>query len=74
MRDFTVDIERDTDGRWIGEIAELPGVLAYGTSRDEAVAITKAFAFRVFADRLEHREDMPEAQVRCTALSEAPVE
>jgi len=60
MSDFTVEIEREDDGRWIGEIADLPGVLAYGASRDEAVAKAKALAFRVLADRLEHGEDIPE--------------
>ena len=60
MSDFTVDVEREEDGRWIGEVSGLPGVLAYGKSRDEAVARTKALAFRVLADRLEHGEDIPE--------------
>jgi predicted RNase H-like HicB family nuclease len=59
MSDFTVDLERETDGRWIGEVVELPGVLVYGTTRDEAVAKAKALAFRVLADRLEHGEDIP---------------
>ena len=62
MSDFTVDLERETDGRWIGEIAELPGVLAYGASRDEAISKTKALAFRVLADRLEHGESIPEIE------------
>ena len=60
MSDFTVDIEQVYDGRWIGEITELPGVLAYGETRDQAVARAKALAFRVLADRLEHGEDIPE--------------
>jgi predicted RNase H-like HicB family nuclease len=60
MSDFTVDVERETDGRWIGEVSELPGVMAYGQSHDEAVAKAKALAFRVLADRLEHGEDIPE--------------
>jgi predicted RNase H-like HicB family nuclease len=60
MSDFTVDIDREDDGRWIGEVTELPGVVAYGASRDEAVAKAKALAFRVLADRLEHGEDIPE--------------
>jgi len=60
MSDFTVDVDRENDGRWIGEVPELPGVLAYGSSREEAVARTKALAFRVLADRLEHGEDIPE--------------
>jgi predicted RNase H-like HicB family nuclease len=62
MSDFTVDLERETDGRWIGEVVELPGVLVYGTTRDEAVAKAKALAFRVLADRLEHGEEIPEIQ------------
>jgi predicted RNase H-like HicB family nuclease len=62
MSDFTVDVERETDGRWIGEVPELPGVMVYGVSRDEAVAKAKALAFRVLADRLEHGEDIPEIQ------------
>ena len=62
MNDFTVDIEREDDGRWIGEVPELPGVMVYGTSREEAVAKAKALAFRVLADRLEHGEDIPEIQ------------
>ena len=60
MSDFTVDVERETDGRWIGEVTELPGVMVYGSTRDEAVAKAKALAFRVLADRLEHGEDIPE--------------
>ena len=60
MSDFTVEIEREEDGRWIGEVVDLPGVLGYGNTRDEAVAKTKALAFRVLADRLEHCEEVPE--------------
>ena len=62
MSEFTLEIERETDGRWISEIPELPGVLAYGGTRDESVAKVKALAFRVLADRLEHGEDIPEIQ------------
>ena len=60
MSDFTVEIELEDDGRWIGEVVDLPGVLAYGSSREEAVAKAKALAFRVLADRIEHGEDIPE--------------
>lgn len=60
MSDFIVEIEREEDGRWIGEVTDLPGVLAYGSTRDEAVAKAKALAFRVLADRLDHGEDIPE--------------
>jgi predicted RNase H-like HicB family nuclease len=60
MNDFTVEVERETDGRWIGEVIDIPGVLAYGQSRDEAVARAKLLAFRVLADRLDHGEQVPE--------------
>jgi predicted RNase H-like HicB family nuclease len=60
MSDFTVEVEREDDGRWIGEVLDLPGVLTYADSRDEAVAKAKALAFRVLADRLEHGETIPE--------------
>jgi len=62
MSDFIVEIDREDDGRWIGEVTDLPGVLAYGRSRDEAVAKAKALAFRVLADRLEHGEHIPELE------------
>ena len=53
---FRVEFEREEDGRWIAEIPELPGVLAYGASQMEAQAKVKALALRVVADRLEHGE------------------
>ena len=53
---FTIEIERETDGRWIAEIPALPGVLAYGATREAAVAGAKALALRVLAERLEHGE------------------
>jgi len=59
MSDFTVEVERETDGRWIGEVTDLSGVLAYGSTRDEAVAKAKALAFRVLADRIEHADLAP---------------
>lgn len=61
MSDFAIEIERE-DGRWIGEVVGLPGVLAYGNSRDEAVAKAKALALRVLADQLEHGETVPELE------------
>ena len=53
---FVVEIEQETDGRWIAEVIELPGVLAYGQTPDEAKAKVQALALRVVADRLEHEE------------------
>ncbi len=55
-----VEVDREEDGRWIAEVAELPGVLAYGDSRDEAIERAKALSLRVMADRLEHGEAIPE--------------
>ena len=54
-----VEIEREADGRWLAEIEELPGVLAYGVSEAEAKARAQALALRVIADRLEHGEQDP---------------
>jgi predicted RNase H-like HicB family nuclease len=53
---LTVELERETDGRWIAEVVDLPGVLVYGTTRDEALAGAQALALRVVADQLEHGE------------------
>ncbi|WP_169978070.1 type II toxin-antitoxin system HicB family antitoxin [Tautonia rosea] len=55
-----IEVEREEDGRWIAEIAELPGVLAYGPTRSEAIARVEVLALRVLADRLEHGESVPE--------------
>ena len=55
-----VEIEREEDGRWIAEIPELPGVMVYGTTRNQAIARAEALALRVMADRLEHEEEIPE--------------
>jgi Uncharacterised protein family (UPF0150). len=57
---LTIEVEREDDGRWIAEIPDLAGVLAYGESRDQAVARVKALALRVLADRLEHAEAGPD--------------
>ena len=53
---FTIEIEREEDGRWIAEVTALSGVMAYGQNRDEAIARVQALALRVIAERLEHRE------------------
>jgi predicted RNase H-like HicB family nuclease len=55
-----VETEREEDGRWIAEVVELPGVLAYGATREEAVERAKALSLRIMADRLEHGEEIPE--------------
>jgi predicted RNase H-like HicB family nuclease len=60
MMTFTVEYEREEDGRWLAEVVEMPGVLAYGSTSDEAIAKAQALALRVLADRLEHGEAAPE--------------
>jgi predicted RNase H-like HicB family nuclease len=49
-----IEIEREQDGRWIGEVPELPGVMAYGATEAEVRVKTAALALRVIADRIEH--------------------
>lgn len=53
---FTIELDREADGRWIAEVPALAGVMCYGHDRDEAVARVQALALRVIAERLEHRE------------------
>lgn len=55
-----IEIEREEDGRWIAEVVDLSGVLAYGKTREEAVAKVEALALRVIADRIDHGETIPE--------------
>lgn len=55
-----IEIEREMDGRWIAEVPQLPGVLAYGKTRKQSLARVKALALRVLAERLEHGESVPE--------------
>ena len=57
---LTVELEQEEDGRWIAEVLDLPGVLAYGPTREDALARVQALALRVLADRLEHGEAAPE--------------
>ncbi len=55
-----VEIQQEADGRWIAEVVELSGVLAYGGTPEEARAKVQALALRVLADRLEHGEAGPD--------------
>lgn len=57
---FTIEYEQDEDGRWLAEVVEMLGVLAYGQTSDEALARVQALALRVLADRVEHGEGAPE--------------
>jgi predicted RNase H-like HicB family nuclease len=53
---FKIEFDREDDGRWIAEIPDLPGVLAYGATRGEAEAAVEALALRVIADRIENEK------------------
>ncbi|MFN6352874.1 MAG: type II toxin-antitoxin system HicB family antitoxin [Cyanobacteriota bacterium] len=56
---FTLECEQEEDGRWIGAVPELPGVLAYGSSSADAMAKAEVLALRVIADRLKNGESEP---------------
>lgn len=56
---LTFETDRELDGRWLAEVPELPGVMAYGATEREAVAKAEALALRVIAERLEHSESGP---------------
>ena len=56
---LTIEVEKESDGRWLTEIPDLPGVMVYGRTRKEAIAKVKALALRVLADRLELGETVP---------------
>lgn len=59
---YKVEIEQEDDGRWIAEVPELPGVLTYGATKEEAIRRAQALSLRVLAERLEHGESLPDVQ------------
>jgi predicted RNase H-like HicB family nuclease len=61
---FSVEIERETDGRWIAEITEVPGALAYGATKEEAVNKAYAIALRSVADDVENSTGDPPSSIR----------
>ena len=60
MITFKVETEREDDGRWVAEVLELPGLLAYGETEQAALSKVEALALRVIAERLEHGEAGPD--------------
>jgi predicted RNase H-like HicB family nuclease len=56
---LTVEFEQESDGRWIADIPELPGVMVYGKTRGDALAAVQALALHTLADRIEHGETDP---------------
>lgn len=61
MVNLDIECEREDDSRWLAEVPQLAGVLAYGSTRDEATARVQILALRVLAERLEHGESAPES-------------
>jgi predicted RNase H-like HicB family nuclease len=59
---YQVEIELELDGRWIAEVPSLPGVMAYGQTREEALRRAQALSLRVLAERLEHGESIPQVE------------
>ena len=55
---LTIELDREVDGRWIAEALELPGVMCYGATRDEAISNTERLAIEVIADRIAHGESL----------------
>ena len=56
---FTIECEEEVDGRWLAEVPQLPGVLCYGLSADDAIAKAEVLALRAMAERLEQSESRP---------------
>lgn len=57
---LTIEVELEDDGRWLAEVPELPGVLTYGQTRQEAIEKVQVVSLRVLADRLDHGEPVPQ--------------
>ena len=56
-RIIKIETEQEADGRWLAEAVDMPGVLAYGDSPEDAVRAAQVLAFRVLADRIENDEE-----------------
>ena len=57
---LSIEVEEEEDGRWLAEVPDLPGVMAYGHTRQEAIDRVQALSLRVLADRLDHGEPVPQ--------------
>jgi predicted RNase H-like HicB family nuclease len=57
---FTIQVEQEEDGRWLAEVPELPGVMSYGQTRQQALDRVEALSLRILADRLQHGESLPQ--------------
>jgi predicted RNase H-like HicB family nuclease len=57
---LSIEVEQEDDGRWLAEVPAIPGVMAYGETREEAIGRVQALSLRVLADRLDHGEPVPQ--------------
>jgi predicted RNase H-like HicB family nuclease len=57
---LSIEVEQEEDGRWLAEVPAIPGALAYGQTREEAIERAQALSLRVLADRLDHGEPVPQ--------------
>ncbi len=69
VESISVLVGREEDGRWWADIESMPGVMAYGPTRDTAIAAVRALALRVAADCIEHGEEVPEPFARVFSVS-----
>jgi predicted RNase H-like HicB family nuclease len=69
LESIPIVVGREDDGRWWADIESMPGVMAYGASRDEAISAVRSLALRVAADCIEHGEDVPEPLARVFTVS-----
>lgn len=58
---YAIEIEQEEDGRWLAEVTDLPGVLAYSQTREQAITKVRELALRVVAERIEQGEFLPES-------------
>lgn len=65
---YSIQFEREVGGRWIAEIADLPGVLAYGATKKEATAKAEALALRAVAEKIENGETPPDFTISFSTL------
>ncbi len=70
VESIPIVVGREEDGRWWADIESMPGVMAYGVSRDSAIAAVRALALRVAADCIEHGEAVPESFTKTSRMAE----
>ncbi|MHC1730348.1 MAG: type II toxin-antitoxin system HicB family antitoxin [Syntrophobacteraceae bacterium] len=66
---FTIEFEREVDGRWIAEVLELPGVMVYGDSKDDAIEKAKALTLDVLAESIRHGETVGLQDIKFVAAA-----